>query len=91
MAVKICESVTALQTHIYIAVPLITLSVCMIYTADDHYLRLFENPHPTPLPRGEGAKATIGARVEYLGRAMRALTLVPKAARIARPTDQCPA
>jgi hypothetical protein len=52
----------------------------MIYIADGHYLRLFENPHPSPLPRGEGAKATIGTRVEYLGRAMRALTLVPKAA-----------
>jgi hypothetical protein len=62
----------------------------MIYTADGHYLRLFENPHPTPLPRGEGAKAAIGARVEYLGRAMRALTLVPKAAHIACPTNVPP-
>jgi len=62
----------------------------MIYIADGHYLRLFENPHPTPLPRGEGAKATIGTHVEYLGRAMRALTLGPKAARIARPTNVPP-
>ena len=85
----ICESVTALQTHIYIAVPLIILSVYMIYITDGHYLRLFENPHP-PLPRGEGAKATIGTRVEYLGRAMRALILGPKAARIARPTNVPP-
>ena len=35
------------------------------YTVNGHDLRFFENPHPSPLPKGEGVKAAIRARVKY--------------------------
>jgi hypothetical protein len=36
-----------------------------MYTAGGHDLRFFENPHPCPLPKGEGEKAAIRTRFEY--------------------------
>ena len=42
---------------------------------NDHDLRFFENPHPNPLPKGEGEKAAIRARVKYIEReALKALS-----------------
>jgi len=38
----------------------------LYYTAGGHDLRFFENPHPCPLPKGEGEKAAIRTRFEYI-------------------------
>ena len=37
-----------------------------IYTSNGHDLRFFENPHPNTLTNGEGDKASIRARVDYI-------------------------
>jgi len=56
------------------------------YTANGHDLRFFKTPHPSPLPKGEGEKAAISARVEYTihGSGFRLPPAIPDRGRLCR-------